>query len=157
MELAIIAAVAKNRVIGNKGKIPWTIREDLKRFRKLTLNHPVIMGRNTYFSLPTRPLPRRQNIVLSKSGYAPEDKDVIVCKSIDDAVETASNLDNVAYIIGGQQIYEKTLGIVDRMELTHVHKEYEGDSYFPVFDEKDWEVVKREDKLNYSFVSYIRS
>lgn len=156
MELTIIAALSKNRVIGNKGEIPWHIPEDLKRFRKLTLGHPVIMGRKTYESIIKRlghPLDRRVNIVLSRQEKIPE---IITANSIEDAIKRASEYDNLAYVIGGQSVYEQTINLADRMELTEVRGEFEGDAFFPVIDYDEWNLEDTSHMRDCVFLSYIR-
>jgi dihydrofolate reductase len=161
MELVLIAAVAKNRVIGNKGQIPWHIPEDLRRFKALTLNHPVIMGRVTYEDILKRlkrPLPSRQNIVLTSCPRP--DRGIYVAHSIDEAVNIAESFSNQAYVIGGAKVYEAAVDLASRMELTEIDKEYEGDAFFPDFPKDDWDEKpgdKRElNGLNYVFVTYQR-
>src|SRR3989344_646152 len=104
MDLTLIVAISNNNVIGNNGKIPWRISEDLKRFRELTINHPVIMGRKTYDSFPEKfkPLPRRKNIILSKS--LDEKENIYVARTIEDALELTEGQD--PYVIGGKDIYQ---------------------------------------------------
>jgi dihydrofolate reductase len=158
MNLTIIASVSENNVIGNRGKIPWHISEDLKRFKKLTMGHPVIMGRRTYESLPekSRPLPGRKNIVLSES--IKKDIKIYLAKSVREALEFAKDQD--PYIIGGEKIYELFLPIVGKMEITRVHKEFEGDSFFPDVDWDDWELIRERrmpsQNIPYSFQTYSR-
>ncbi len=159
MDLVLIAAIAKNRVIGKDGKIPWMgqFPEDLKRFKNFTRGHPIIMGRVTYESLPSRPLPDRTNIVLTGSRID-KPKKVIVAYNLEEALsqaEKAEGSDEV-FVIGGQRVYERTLGKANRMELTWINAEYDGDRHFPNFDERDWEVTKKVDGENCSFVSYRR-
>ena len=159
MKLVIIVAVAENRVIGNNGKIPWRIPEDMAHFKQLTIPHPVVMGRVTYESIPEkfRPLLHRKNIVLSeRRDFDPKNNEVIVCKSISEALEKAGSYDTEAHIIGGQKIYEKTIDLANRLEITEVHKSYKGDAFFPEFDRQRWKEVARSDCGEYSFVSYKR-
>ncbi|MBS3080192.1 dihydrofolate reductase [Candidatus Pacearchaeota archaeon] len=163
MDLIIIAALSENFVIGKNGKIPWYIPEDLQRFRKLTLGNRVIMGRKTYESLPEkfRPLPRRENIVLTTNPYYSYSK-VIVMHSIDGTLEYCRNGDKVKenFVIGGEKIFRAFFPYATKMELTHVHRQYEGDAFFPDINWNEWQEVMREDKRNknceYSFVSYVR-
>jgi len=158
--LTLIAAVAEKSIIGNGPDIPWErIPEDMRRFRKLTMGHPVLVGRRTYESLPKafRPLPGRKNIVISRS---PENidysKGVITCHSIPEAISKGSDLDKDCYVIGGSQIYEQTIGLSNRLEITEVHQTVEGDAFFPFIDRSVWEEIQREDSLDegYSFVTY---
>ena len=156
MELALIAAVAKNGIIGKGGKLPWeNIPEDMRRFKAVTFNHPVIMGRATYNSIPSkfRPLTGRTNIVLSRDNSFIEDG-ITVSYSIDDALRVAEVYGDVAYVIGGESVYEQTIDLASRLELTEIHKEYEGDSSFPKFDKAEWKETARLDRAGYSFVSY---
>ena len=159
MKLAIIAAISENNVIGNKGKIPWHISEDLKRFKKLTLNHPVIMGRNTYFSILEqlgKPLPNRTNIVLSNDPNFNSDEQIIVARTLSEAVKKASNLDEQIYFIGGQKVYEQAIKIANYMHLTLVKGIYDGDAFFPKLNSQEWREVFREYHENFSFADYNR-
>ena len=163
MALIIIAAVARNYVIGDKGQIPWfsddEIRKpDMKRFRELTLGNAVIMGRATFDSLK-RPLEDRTNIILTKnSGYiAPNG--VIIAKSIEEAFDIARFSKRDVYIIGGAQIYKETIGLphVTRLELTELNTDYSGDVLFPEYRNTGvWNRVKVEPREKFSFVTYER-
>ena len=157
-ELTIIAAAANNNVIGNNNKLIWHIPKDLIRFKELTLNHAVIMGRKTFESLPN-PLPNRLNIVVTRNiNY--NNNGIVVCKSIKEALTHCKN-DSQPFIIGGGEIYTQTISIVDKIELTRVYKDYEGDAYFPEIPEEKFELVKEEtnesngdEKIIYSFLTY---
>lgn len=155
MEKIIIAAVAENGVIGNDGDVPWHYSEDLKHFREKTTGHPVVMGRKTYFSLPDdyQPLPDRKNIVLSRSNPdLPEE--VALAQSLDEARDIASKHDEKVFIIGGAGVYEQALDEADRMILTEIHEEVEGDTCFPDWEEAKWEEIERDDREEISFVEY---
>ena len=155
MQKIIIAAVAENDVIGKDGDIPWHYSEDMKHFKQKTTGHSVIMGRKTYFSLPEdfRPLPNRKNIVLSRSE--PElPESVELANSLDEAWEKAEEYSNKAFIIGGAGVYKQAMQEADRMILTEVHEEYEGDTFFPEWSKDDWEELKRDDREELSFVEY---
>lgn len=159
MRISIIAAVAENGVIGNEGKLPWHIPEDLKFFKKVTMGKPVIMGRKTWETL-LKPLPGRENIIVtSKRDF--EANGAVVVHSIQSALEAANGADEVM-ILGGAEIYKQTLSLANRMYLTHVHQEFTGDTYFPEYDPSEWQEVKRtesvksDDNLRYSFVVYDR-
>lgn len=157
MEKIIVAAVAENRVIGRDGDIPWHFPEDLEHFRELTMGSPVVMGRGTYESLPEdhRPLEGRTNIVLTRSGL--EEESVRVANNLDEAWSIARETGSgTVYIIGGESVYRQTLDDADRMELTEVHREPEGDTRFPEFDPDSWREVDREDRGEFSFVTYER-
>ena len=152
MELILIAAFSENRVIGYQGKIPWKIPEDLKHFRQLTLNHPIIMGRKTYESIG-KPLDKRKNIVLTKDGkFNPSG--VIVCHSLEEALKNCGNEET--YIIGGEQIYKQAISHATRLELTKVKGNYQGDAFFPEIDYSVWHKTKEEDYSNYSFLTYVK-
>ena len=159
MELAIIAAVSDNNVIGIRNRIPWNIKEDIERFKRLTLDHPVIMGRRTYESIPERfrPLPQRKNIILSRNLEQKEG--IFVAGSIKEALEFTENQDS--YVIGGAEIYKLFLPVVNRIEFTRVHKQFPGDSFFPEINLGGWDLINKEDGLSkdgipYSFLTYVR-
>lgn len=157
MEKIMIAAVSENGVIGKNGDIPWHYPEDLEHFREKTTGHSVIMGRKTYFSLPEdfRPLPDRKNIVLSRSNPdLPEE--VEIAQSLEQAWKKAQVHSDKAFIIGGANVYEQSLDEADKMILTRIHEEYDGDTYFPEWDEENWEKVKEEEREEISFIEYRR-
>ncbi|MFQ5330394.1 MAG: dihydrofolate reductase [Thermodesulfobacteriota bacterium] len=153
-EIIIIAAVAANNIIGNKGKIPWHISDDFKRFKRLTLGHPVIMGRRTYESLPLKPLPGRLNIVITgKSGF--EGEEVTTVPSLKDAITQYTSREKL-FLIGGEQVYREGLVFATHLEITRLNAEYEGDTSFPEIDPDDWEQTGAEPHDGYSFISYKR-
>jgi dihydrofolate reductase len=159
-ELTIIAAASNNNVIGNNNKHIWHIPKDLMRFKQLTLNHAVIMGRKTFESL-TKPLPNRLNIVITRNTNYNHDG-IIVCESIEEALTHCKN-DSQPFIIGGGEIYSQTIELVDKIELTRVYKDYEGDAFFPEIPEEKFKLIKDDahqldgnEKINYSFLTYIR-
>ena len=157
-ELTIIAAVSINNIIGNKNKLIWKLSNDLKRFRNLTTNHSVIMGRKTFESLPN-PLPDRDNIVITRdTNYSKPN--IQVCSSIEDAINLTKT-DTQPFIIGGGEIYTQTINIVDRIELTRVHEEFDGDSYFPEIPLDIFELINEENynsdlenEFDYSYLTY---
>ena len=153
-EIIIIAAVAENNVIGKDGKIPWHIKEDFQHFKNLTLGYPCIMGDKTYESLPIKPLPGRENIVLTfDKNYNP--KGVTIKYSFEDAFEHCKGKEKI-FIIGGASIYKQGLKFADRMEITRIHKAYDGDTYFPEVNFDEWEIEKKEDHDGFSFITYVR-
>jgi dihydrofolate reductase len=163
MALTIIAAISTNNVIGANGKIPWDIPEDIKRFKDLTLNHPVIMGRKTFENIlrkSGKPLPKRKNIVLSTTLQPQEG--VYTARTIDEALRLTGN--ETSYVIGGAQIYELFLLRTDKLEITRVHGYFEGDAFFPEIDWNEWQMIDSEIRDNmfqikppyYSFLTYIR-
>lgn len=129
-EVCIIAAVSENRAIGKDNKLLWRIPEDLKQFKELTTGHPIIMGRKTFESIG-RPLPDRLNIVIT-SDQSFKAHGCTVCHSLDEAIETAKSKDqDRIFIIGGGKVYEESIGLVDKLYLTLVEGEHEGDTFFP--------------------------
>tara|TARA_X000001036_G_scaffold101798_1_gene95105 strand:+ start:1061 stop:1552 length:492 start_codon:yes stop_codon:yes gene_type:complete len=159
-ELTIIAAASTNNVIGNDNKLIWNIPRDLKRFKELTQGHSVIMGRKTFESLPN-PLPNRVNIVVTRNTKYQHDG-IIVCKSINEAISHCKN-DTQPFVIGGGEIYSQTIEIVDKIELTRVYKNFEGDAHFPeipfnkfkLVNDDEHEVINGEN-IKYSFLTYIK-
>jgi len=157
-ELTIIAAVSINNVIGNNNKLIWKLSNDLKRFKNLTTNHSVIMGRKTFESLPN-PLPDRDNIVITRdTNYSKPN--IQVCSSIEDAINLTKT-DTQPFIIGGGEIYSQTINIVDKIELTRVHKEFDGDAYFPEIPLDIFKLINEENynsdlenEFDYSYLTY---
>lgn len=143
MNISIIVAVAKNLAIGKDNKLLWHLSEDLKRFKKLTTGHYIIMGKNTYYSLPKRPLPNRTHIVLSDVPGEQVD-DCIMAYSINEAVDkmhpTAEN-----FIIGGASVYRQFLSLANKLYITWVHEEFEADTFFPELEEQEWKVISQTD------------
>ncbi len=138
MIVSIIAAMDRNRLIGNKNQLPWHLPADLAHFKKVTMGKPVIMGRKTYESIG-RPLPGRTNIVLTRDPSFQADG-VITTDSLAAAIELAGDADEVM-IIGGGSIYELALPIADRLYLTYVENSFDGDAWFPEFDHSQWQLV----------------
>ena len=165
MTIAIVAALAENRVIGRKGRLPWHLPEDMRRFKRLTEGHAVIMGRLTYISLPARfrPLPRRLNIVLGqkREGMA-SSPSVFFAKQWEEAIRYAKERQyGKIFVVGGEKVYKKALWEAEEMYLTHVQTSIEdGDAFFPAFDLRQWrkESVESYDKDDYpvEFVHYHR-
>ena len=157
-ELTIIAAVSINNVIGNNNKLIWKLSNDLKRFKNLTTNHSVIMGRKTFESLPN-PLPDRNNIVITRdTNYSKPN--IQVCSSIENAINLTKT-DTQPFIIGGGEIYSQTINIVDKIELTRVHEEFDGDAYFPEIPLDIFELINEENynsdlenEFDYSYLTY---
>lgn len=154
MSVIMICALAKNRVIGKDNKLLWHIPEDLQNFKRLTLGNTVIMGLRTFESIGNKPFPGRNNIVLNFTKI--EIPGVTVCTSIPEALDKAREFGKEIFIGGGASIYKQFLPFADKMYLSYVKKEYEGDVYFPEFDELEWEVVKKEDHEEFEFVEYRR-
>jgi dihydrofolate reductase len=130
MRITLIAALARNRVIGNEGALPWRLPDDLKHFKELTLGKPIVMGRATYDSIG-KPLPGRRNLVLSTRASTIDGCTVV--RSIDEALEAERDAEELC-VIGGERVYASFLPIADRLELTEIDAEVEGDARFPEFD-----------------------
>jgi dihydrofolate reductase len=157
-KLTLVAAVARNGVIGKDNRLPWHLPEDLAHFKALTTGNAVIMGRKTWESLPQkfRPLPQRLNIVVSRDPAYRADGATVVT-SLPAAVAAAG--DKSAFVIGGAEIYEQSLALADCLELTEVELDCEGDAFFPEFDRKRWRETARARHrsatgLDYAFVTY---
>jgi dihydrofolate reductase len=158
-QLAIIAAVAKNQVIGDANRMPWHLSPDLKRFRALTMGHRVIMGRKTYDSLG-KPLAGRENVVVSRNARL-EAPGCRVVTSLAAALEHPT-LPPPAFCIGGAQLYAEALPLADEIYLTRIDAEFSGDALMPMIDPAEWREVTREDGsdpatgLAYAFVHLVR-
>lgn len=159
MTATLIAAVAVNGVIGQANDLPWRLPGEQRRFKDLTWGHPIVMGRRTFESIG-RALPGRTSIVVTRSPSwtppgGPSD-DVLVAAGIDEALEIASGLDPDVFIIGGGEIYAATIGRADRLEITEVHLEPAGDTFFPTIDPATWQEIARDARDGYSHVTYER-
>ncbi len=153
--ISIVAAVAKNNVIGSKNDLPWYIPEDLKRFKELTTGHTVLMGRKTYESIIKRlgkPLPNRNNIIITRQNNYKAPEGVEAYSSLDDAL--AAHRDDEIFVIGGAAIFKETLPLADRLYITHIDKEYEGDVYFPEVDYGQFSKVSEEIHAGHTFAEY---
>lgn len=159
--ISIIAAIGKNFELGKNNNLLWHISADLKRFKKLTSGHPVIMGRRTFDSINNKPLPNRRNIIITHSSeYSFPDVEIVF--SVDEAINRLGD-DEEVFILGGATIYKQFLPLADKMYLTLVDKEYEADTFFPRFDSSEWRTIESmhitEDEqagVNYSFVTLQR-
>jgi len=160
MKVSIIAAMSSNRVIGKNAGLPWYLPADLKFFKELTLGHAIVMGRRTYETIG-RPLPGRRNVVVTRqTGLKFEGIEVV--HSLREAMDLLKGETEV-FIAGGGEIYRRALDLADRIYLTLIHAEIEGDTWFPEFDESAWELVERTDRradeknrYDYSFLVYER-
>ena len=166
MKLSLIVALAQNGCIGINNKLPWYLPEDLKYFRRLTTGNIVIMGRKTYDSIGGKPLPNRQNIVISRNTDF-QAEGVKVVASIDDALKVAESIAEIsdtqeAFIMGGAQIYEQSLPLAQRLYITEVKKTVTGDAFFGSIDLAQWQEIGREahyyepQDTHYDFVVYER-
>ena len=153
--MTLIAAMTARRVIGKDGRMPWRIPEESKLFQKLTTGNVVVMGRKTFASIGGAPLRNRENIVISRTLPAETDG-VTVCRSLDEGLERAAAFGKEVFIMGGAEIYRQTLPHANRMYLSLVKKDYDGDEFFPAFDENDWVVTGAEDRPDFVFTVYER-
>ncbi len=152
MKISLIVAMAKNRVIGDRGMMPWHLSADLKKFKKITTGFPVIMGRKTYQSIG-RPLPNRTNIIISRdSDYSAEG--CLIFNDLHHALKHACQLANEVFIIGGSTLYEALLPVADSLYITQIHQEFAGDTWFPEFDSHDWAEITREDIVDDASVPF---
>jgi dihydrofolate reductase len=156
--VTIIAAVAANGVIGKDNRMPWHLPEDLKRFKALTMGHPMIMGRKTWESLPGR-LPGRPHIVVTRNPHY-QAEGAIVVASLAAAIKAAGDTDEV-FVIGGAQLYGQALAIADQLQLTEIAAEFSGDTRFPDYDREAWKETARERHhaergFDYAFVTHLR-
>lgn len=153
----IIAAISKNRVIGNNNSLIWNLPNDLKRFKQLTTGNPVVMGRKTYESIG-RPLPNRRNIIITRNN----DLMIENCEVVNSLAEALLLCNNNCFVIGGGEIYKQSISVADKLYITLVDENFEGDTLFPEID-KSWIEVSREEfqsdkknNHNYSFIEYER-
>ena len=154
MIVSLIAAMSENRVIGRAGAVPWRLPEDMRFFKETTTGHTVIMGRKTFETLPA-PLTNRHNVVVtSRRSYAVPDG-VTVVHSLDEALATGPREEEV-FVAGGEEIYRQALPRADRIYLTVVHRSVDGDTFFPEFDDSQWDLVRDDERGEFSFRLYER-
>jgi dihydrofolate reductase len=159
--IVLVLAMADNGVIGDRGRIPWRIADDMKRFKALTMGKPLVMGRKTYESFPKRPLPGRTNIVITRDRTYRADGAVVV-HSLDEALaRAAGEKPSEIAIAGGAEIYKAVLPRADRIELTEVHMSPPGDAVMAPFDKAMWREAARDERataegLRYSYVTLER-
>ena len=156
--ISVIAAMARNHVIGINNRLPWHLPEDLKHFKTLTMGHHIVMGRKTFESLPGV-LPGRTSVVITRSPVY-QAPGCLVVNSIDNALAACKG-DDEAFIVGGAELYAQALALADRLYLTEIQADYDGDARFPDFDRSQWREASREahrsaDGLEYHFVTYER-
>jgi len=159
--VTIMAAIAANNALGKDNQLIWHLPADLKRFKKTTLNHAVIMGRKTYESLG-KPLPNRTNILITRDkNYKAEG--CLVVNSVKEALKAAAEVDENPFILGGAEIYKQAMPFADKLDITFVHHQFEADVFFPKIDKKIWKETSRENfkadeknKFDYSFVTFER-
>jgi dihydrofolate reductase len=165
-KIVLVVAIGENGVIGRNGRLPWHLKSELQHFKRVTLNHPVVMGRKTFQSLK-RPLPERTNIVLTRTAGAAQ-PGVIYASDLDEALAVARGDakrrgTDAIMVIGGSDVFARTLPIADRLELTRVHASPEGDVWFPNLDPAHWKETRSErhargsdDEFDYTIYTYER-
>lgn len=157
MSISLIAAISQNNCIGKNNDLPWHIPEDMKRVKEFTTGKVLIMGRKTWESIPEkfRPLPNRTNVIITRNAGYVAPQDVEVYDSVEKAIAAHEGEEIVSF--GGTSIFARMLPLADRLEITHVHQTVDGcTAFFPEIKKEEWKEISREDKENYSFVSYIR-
>ena len=152
--IIIIVGMTDKRIIGKGNELPWHISEDLKHFKRQTTEKTVIMGHNTYLSLKRPFLPNRNNIVISPELET--NKNITVCRTLDEALEAGQKLGKKIFIMGGAYTYEHALPFVDYLYISWVKKDFEGDVYFPIFDVDNWTKESSEEYDEFVFVKYKR-
>jgi dihydrofolate reductase len=156
MPITLVVAKAANNCIGNASKLPWRIPEDAKHFRDCTIGKTVLMGRKTWESLPPkfRPLPNRKNVVVTRDqSFMAEG--AIVFHDLQEALQALK--DEEVCIGGGAEIYKECLPFANKIELTQIHKEYDGDTFFPEINLSEWKVTKEDKRDGFSFLTYERT
>ena len=142
MKITLVAAIASNNVIGKENSLPWNIPEDLKRFKQMTSGHTILMGRKTFDSIG-RPLPNRQNIVMTKDENF-EQEGIKVINDFDEALELIKESNEDVFVIGGSKIYELFEPVANSLAITRILKDFEGDAFFPDINWELWQIEKEE-------------
>lgn len=157
--ISLIAAMAKNRTIGARGTLPWHIKKDLKYFKEQTLGKPMVMGRKTFQSFNEKPLPKRPHFIVTRDrNYKP--LDVNICYDLQSAIDLASMISHEVMVIGGGEIYKAALKLCDKIYLTEVEIDIEGDTFFPEFSKDEFKEVSRipeqDGDIKFDYVIYER-
>ena len=162
MNISLIVAMAENRVIGDKGLMPWHLSADLKKFRAITTGFPIVMGRKTFESIG-KPLPNRTNLIISRNlDY--QQAGCLVFNEMYNAITHGCQLADEVFIIGGATLYESLLPVANTLYITQIHRDFTGDTWFPEIVRDEWTEVSREDinddasvDFSYSFVQLLRN
>ncbi|SEM81941.1 dihydrofolate reductase [Mesobacillus persicus] len=159
--ISLIWAMDENRVIGSYNKLPWHLPEDLKFFKRVTMGHPIVMGRKTHESIG-KPLPGRENVIITRDRQY-RSEGCTVLHTIDELLDFASKTDEEVFVIGGAEIFKEIIPHADRLYLTMIHHQFEGDTFFPSFHIDEWELESREmgeknekNPYEYEFLIYKR-
>ena len=160
-DISIIVAIASNYAIGKDNDLLWHISRDLKRFKEITKDHYIVMGKRTYYSLPIRPLPHRTSLIITDVANEEIDN-CLMAYSIEDAVNKMDT-SNENFVIGGGSIYKQFMHIANKLYITRVHKDYEADTFFPEISLDEWKLESQEDikddlqnDFTYTFEIYSR-
>lgn len=140
--ISLLYAMDKNRLIGSNNQLPWHLPQDLAYFKRITLNHKIVMGRKTFDSIG-RPLPKRENIIITRDNQF-ACSGCTILHSIDEIVKLSNETDEEIFVIGGSEIFKEILPYSDRLYVTYIHHEFEGDTFFPATNESDWKVISKE-------------
>jgi dihydrofolate reductase len=156
MAINLIVAMTKDRVIGNEGELPWKILDDMRLFKSITSGAVVIMGKNTWLSIPEqfRPLPDRTNIIVSSTLEKQEG--ATVCKSVKEALEVAQKSGLEIFCIGGSKLYAEMLPIANIIHISWIKQDYDGDTYFPNIDVSGWNVIETREFPDFIYRKYER-
>jgi len=160
--ITLIAAAADNNAIGKNNDLLWHLPDDFKRFKALTTGHTIIMGRKTFESFP-KPLPKRTHIIITRDKtYTVPYPDCMIVHSLEEALQKVTD-EELAFVIGGGEIYTQSLPFADTIELTRVHTSFSADTYFPEIAEEQWKLIKEEyhpkdekHALDFSYLTYVR-
>lgn len=152
MKITIISAMTPEKIIGKNNDLPWKIPKEWAHFKKMTMNKPVIMGKNSYVAIENTGLPGRDIIVLSKT--LPPSKKYKIARTIDEALELASYAPEVM-ICGGTEVYKQFLTLADEMILSFIFKKYEGDTYFPEYNEDNWQLYQEDQEAEF-VIKYLK-
>ena len=156
-EIIIIAAMSENRVIGRDNGLPWSVKGSLAHFREMTMGWPCIMGRKTWESLPKKPLPGRLNIIISKTMMTDESKPgVKIFPDLKSAVDQCRGYEKI-FICGGEYVYAQAMEIADKIDLTLIPGDYDGDAFFPEIETSRWKKNNIASFENYSIITYIKT
>lgn len=160
--ISFILAMDENRVIGKNNQLPWHLPEDLKFFKRTTMGHPIIMGRKTYESIG-RPLPGRENIIITRNRNFQSDQCKVLYSVEDLLIYCAENPNEEYFVIGGAEVFKQLIQHVERLYITFIHEQFDGDTFFPSINMKEWELTSREQGLQdeknpyqYEFLIYDR-
>lgn len=161
--ISLIAAMGNNRVIGLNNDMPWHLPKDLAHFKKITIGHPIVMGRKTYESIG-RPLPNRKNIILTRQESLELPEEVMTVSNLETVLKwSEENPEEEIFIIGGGNLYKQALPYADRLYITEINEDFDGDTFFPAFDQEEWEIVDEtigerdiNNPYDFKFITYER-